>query len=850
MIPILAEGMKFPLDYPGLSRIKKNLTVEVYDSIERETRIVKAYHVSGGYLVAPRQYGLRYLQRVGGEYEDAVSYGKEVSFPRSVKLYDNQKPWVEDILEEEANGYDAIAEAHTGSGKCLGRDTPIVMYDGRIKPVQDIKVGDLLMGPDSTPRKVLSTNVGSGPLYKVIPTKGDSFVCNDAHILSLKRTATKIDDVRKGEVLNIALTDYLSKSLRFKHIHKLWRVGVELPSKEVPVDPYIVGLYLGDGSRHSTCITIADTESEIFDYVERWVPKAGLSLRVEQGRGCVTVFPTSGKRGAYNWFRDFVFDNLLDSFNRKVIPDQYLLNSSQVRLQVLAGLMDSDGHLTGNCYEYVSKDRTLASDATRLARSLGLQATIREATKSCGDFIGTYYRVHISGDTSKVPCKVLHKKAKTRTQKKDHTVTGFSVEAIGTGEYYGFTISGDRLFLLGDFTVTHNTIMSLEVIRRLGRTALIVVDQEFLKQQWVERAVEFLGVDRTDIGVLQGDTQDYLGKKIVVAMIQSLYQVEYDPEVYQYFGTMVLDEVHVVGAAHFSSAMLQFNAAFRLGVSATPDRTDALQKILTLQFGPVSVKMKQKHKKSQVRYVRYLKPLSFYANVSPKTGRYLLELSTDSVRNDLLAEIIVRLRATGREVLAISDRIEQLENIMTLCRYKGLDPECMGRITGSYSVWGYAKNPTPARRPPGWERGTQYTPVSLQRINKKTPRGYNEKVKATKQVLFSTYSLFSKGVDVPTLSAGVDCTPRSKAKQVHGRILREIADKMSPIWVTIRDSESYKAEYQFSQRILEYLKSNAEIVEWNLEKGIRRVESKALLGTVFSHIKKLKAEMKSTKGGG
>ena len=78
-----------------------------------------------------------------------------------------------------------LIKAFAGCGKCLGIDTPVLMYDGTIKMVQDIVVNDLLMGDDSTPRKVLNTNIGYGDLYKINPIKGDSWICNDIHVMTI-----------------------------------------------------------------------------------------------------------------------------------------------------------------------------------------------------------------------------------------------------------------------------------------------------------------------------------------------------------------------------------------------------------------------------------------------------------------------------------------------------------------------------------------------------------------------------------------------------------------------------------------------------------------------------------------
>ena len=71
-------------------------------------------------------------------------------------------------------------------GKSVRKGTPVLMFDGHIKKVEEIIAGDQLMGDDSIPRKVLSIHNGIGPLYKVTPSFGDPYVVNDQHILTLK----------------------------------------------------------------------------------------------------------------------------------------------------------------------------------------------------------------------------------------------------------------------------------------------------------------------------------------------------------------------------------------------------------------------------------------------------------------------------------------------------------------------------------------------------------------------------------------------------------------------------------------------------------------------------------------
>ena len=384
------------------------------------------------------------------------------------------------------------------------------------------------------------------------------------------------------------------------------------------------------------------------------------------------------------------------------------------------------------------------------------------------------------------------------------------------------------------------TIMSLEVIRRLGSTALVFVDQEFLRDQWIEAAKKFLKLEDADIGLLQGKVCDYQDKSLVIAMVQSLYDREYPKEVYEYFGTVVYDESHTLGAEQFSKVLMQFPAECRFAVSATPDRGDELQKVLEFNLGKTKVELKSKHGKSIVRYVEYNGVISWYSNVSPKTGRYINEIAADTRRNMLLVSTIKSLAETGRQVLVVSDRVGHLEHLLSMCYYSGIPEESMGLITGYTNVWKYAKDPTPPRKPRYLHKGTEYTPVKLQQVKKRTPKDTLNWVKENVPIKFATFGMFTKGVDVPALGAGVDCTPRSKAQQVHGRILRAQEGKMVPIWATIRDVMSYKAEYQFSKRLLEYSKSNAEIVQWHLTKGTKKREVIELKREVDHRIKLLK----------
>ena len=133
---------------------------------------------------------------------------KVSSKTQSKEEHSNVLDEIKDVTDIKNLEYSIVIYGDNGVGKCLGKGTPVLMYDGTIKSVEDIVPGDILMGPGSKPRNVLTTTVGKGPLCRIVPTKGDSWICNYDHILTL----TGCKGVRgvDGKTVDISVKDYLN----------------------------------------------------------------------------------------------------------------------------------------------------------------------------------------------------------------------------------------------------------------------------------------------------------------------------------------------------------------------------------------------------------------------------------------------------------------------------------------------------------------------------------------------------------------------------------------------------------------------------------------------------------------
>mgnify|MGYP005819421557 CR=1 FL=1 len=147
---------------------------------------------------------------------------------------------------------------------CFGKGQKILMYDGTLKKVEDVVVGDLLMGPDSTSREVLRLSSGKAKLFEINPTRGKPFTVTENHILRLK-TNDSATLKYKPQFMEVTVKDYLNLNKSTKYNYRLYKTGVTFPEqkKSLILDPYYVGIMLGDGSlKNRVAITTMDEEIE------------------------------------------------------------------------------------------------------------------------------------------------------------------------------------------------------------------------------------------------------------------------------------------------------------------------------------------------------------------------------------------------------------------------------------------------------------------------------------------------------------------------------------------------------------------------------------------------------------
>lgn len=473
---------------------------------------------------------------------------------------------------------------------CHAKGSSVLTSDGVCIKVEDVKVGDFLLGNDGTPRKVLELHNGVDDMYKVTPIKGEPFVVNGGHILHLYKTNEgKRYNSCQPRYDEISVKEYVIKSANYKHLHKLHRVSqIDFGNDKYLFDPYFVGLYLGDGC----CINglnITTQREEVVEYLREFARTYGLGFRAAEKR--------NGENKAKSYFFPYAFannntPNPLQVTIRglglegkvagdKFIPHQYKVASVEDRFSLLAGLLDTDAFYDKekNTFEYCSKSKRLADDVVFVCRSLGFFAQIGKTKVVKGE---SYYRIQISGDLNLIPTKVAIRQGRARMQKKSVLVTGFSVEYLGRGEYFGFTLDGNHLYCDNQFFIHHNSGKSLviaDIASRLeGPLLVFQPSKEILQQNFAK--LQSYGI--FDCGCYSASVGCKDINRITFATIGSVMNHMSD---FDCFKNIIIDECHYVNSK--AGQYKQFIEAKNrqvVGLTATPYRLDRAEGGSILKF--------------------------------------------------------------------------------------------------------------------------------------------------------------------------------------------------------------------------------------------------------------------------
>lgn len=437
------------------------------------------------------------------EYSYDHPYVKNVEdFFRKVQPENDMFTYLLTLLSSHMDGHNKQQRFifFTGFGGCHAKGTKVIMSDGSFKNVEDVKIGDSLMGDDSTPRNVKQLFRGNDNMYKITNFNNEEYIVNNNHRLALKAICktnilSKDDDLYKvewhelingvpvykskhfiikdynsrekaywmamnfkleneknpklineGDVIPVKVEDYIKIIEPIRKMYMGFKTGIEYNKLDVDISPYLLGYWLGNSEHTTSRIKITDVE--IVKEISQIVNEYNLKVKKIEGTELYDIINESGNIES-NKFKTFLNKNNL--INDKHIPNIYLVNDRTTRLQLLAGLIDSSECKITENYEIIQKTKILSDNIVDLCRSLGFGCTVNK-------LINETYCITISGDKlNEIPISMNKKNILRNEKVTDPLLSHIKVDYIGKGDYYGFEVDKNHRYIMRDYTVTYNS---------------------------------------------------------------------------------------------------------------------------------------------------------------------------------------------------------------------------------------------------------------------------------------------------------------------------------------------------------------------------------------------------------
>lgn len=510
---------------------------------------------------------------------------------QSFEMRDYQVELVQTLFDH-GNG---IGIAATGSGKALSLDSKILTVDGWIEN-RNLNIGDQLITPSNTITKI--TNIYPQPLkqlYKITFYDGSTVeTCLEhlwlAHVPKKTHTAkTQKQIITTQDMLNFY-------NRKMSGIYTPGNISIPVTDAieytnnhdTLPLDPYILGLLIGDGTLVTNTLIFSNTDEYILSQMQQYVSKLCIDLKRIPSSICdYNLSHHQGKRCTLNIVTKIIKDLKLNvKSNLKFIPSQYKTASIQDRWEIIRGLFDTDGTVSKHHITFTTVSKQLAKDVQEIIWSLGGLCRISSR-------IPTYtYKGEKKTGQLAYTCSVRHKVPKNFfntpiKRNKCNNVYGdgryeltrkiVSIEASKVDYSQCISVdSEDKLYITNDFIVTHNTLIAAAIskgyeIASNFRSIIIVPDKNLTEQTRNEYA--FFGLD---VGEYSG-TRKQLSNQHLVATWQALQN---NPTIVQDYQVIICDECQGLKSTIIKGLLNEYgkDIPIRFGLTGTlpKEPSDAL----------------------------------------------------------------------------------------------------------------------------------------------------------------------------------------------------------------------------------------------------------------------------------
>lgn len=531
------------------------------------------------------QLGLGDTLQLKGFLEENGFEHKKVILPRDIELVEITPSIDEDLLREMIdylnfpmkprdyqiegitymiNHGNCINGCECGLGKAQPLDMKIYTKKG-LKTFGELTLDDEIFGSDGKLQKIEAIYPqGTKDCYRVTFSDNSSIECCDEHLWSLYYGVYKNQKMRK--FVTVPLRKVIERGIKTKSGIYYWRLPlinkVEFPYQETLIHPYLLGYLLGDGCLRYH-ITVSIGEQDQREMLERlsFYYKQGLSKINSKDKNCKDFIFLKQKE-LRNALRKY---NLLGAHSwNKEIPEEYLQNSSEVRIELLQGIIDTDGYVTSTGFiEIALASKKLIEQIRFIVKSLGgLAGKIRSYEtfyKKNGVRVKCRisYRVSIRLPKDIIPCKLKRKRDLILNKERSNLIKSITnIEYVGKKEMQCIKVSNqDALYACGeDFILTHNTGQSILYTEVLDLFPCLVICPSSVKSSWLKewnrwnpnRSIHIIDSKDSENTDWKADVTiinyDYLYKR---GKSTEGIKLRYSRSLSKKWGTVILDEIHL-----------------------------------------------------------------------------------------------------------------------------------------------------------------------------------------------------------------------------------------------------------------------------------------------------------------
>ncbi len=403
------------------------------------------------------------------------NYGLKISMDKNTANIPNIYSIIDDVLA--GNNVYLIGEA--GGGKAQPLSAKILTPNGWIT-FADVKEGDEIIGQDGKVYKVDGVfDRGVKDVYEVITSDGAKTECCDEHLWEIQ---TRLDRNKKrgGQVL--PLSEFKDKlTLRgASNAYIPVAQNVDFDKKEHLIDPYILGVIIGDGCITTRSIKISNPIDGIYNEIEKLLPSE-IELSILNTKDKCKSFSLIQKGNGNIFVTELERLNLLYKKSiDKHIPSEYLFDSRENRIALLQGLCDTDGYADETHFEFSTSSEKLSMDFAELVRSLGGTCKVTSRMGKYKTKDGNIKETHIS---FRLNCVFPEDVNPFRASGKKHTHNAkykvkrqiVEVNYKGQEKVRCISVTNPRhLYITDDFVVTHNTYTAEQVASILNRDFMVL----------------------------------------------------------------------------------------------------------------------------------------------------------------------------------------------------------------------------------------------------------------------------------------------------------------------------------------------------------------------------------------